>query len=123
MIIRTKVRVTEISRGLGKNEQIVERAPLACERDQRKMNTELHLPRLACQSRTATVGTSTAALVQPTALLLGTHPAQFVRSPASGCIREHLPSRVLPRLNAGLGRRLMVRLVSCVLELRRSCTR
>src|ERR1700733_2165592 len=44
MVIRTKVRVTEIPRGLGEHEQIVERALLACERDQRKMDAELHLP-------------------------------------------------------------------------------
>jgi hypothetical protein len=43
MVVRTEMRVTEIRCGLGERDQVVERARLARERDQRKMDAELHL--------------------------------------------------------------------------------
>ena len=43
MVVRAEVRVTEIACGLREREQIIERALLACERDQRKVYTELHV--------------------------------------------------------------------------------
>ena len=43
MVVRAEVRVTEIACGFREREQIIERALLACERDQRKVYTELHV--------------------------------------------------------------------------------
>src|ERR1700683_2849674 len=43
MVVRTKVRVTEVACGFREPAQVIERALLACERDQRKMYTELHV--------------------------------------------------------------------------------
>ena len=43
MVVRAEVRVTEIACGFREREQIVQRALLACERDQRKVDTELHV--------------------------------------------------------------------------------
>jgi hypothetical protein len=46
MIVRAEVRVTEIAGRAREREQVIERAFLACDRDQRQVYTELHLGHL-----------------------------------------------------------------------------
>jgi hypothetical protein len=43
MVVRAEVRVAEIACRFRERQQIVERLSLACDRDQRKVNTELHV--------------------------------------------------------------------------------
>ena len=54
MVVRAEVRVTEIACGFREREQIIERALLARERDQRKVYTEVHLGHLSREGASET---------------------------------------------------------------------